>query len=433
MSRTYQVVIIGNGIAGSSAASALRQRSDCSIAMISDEEKLPFARTALMYIFMGQVTKNDTELYPETYWKNNNIDLIYEKVVSLDRGNKAVQLSSGETVQYDTLVLATGSKPVLPHLDGIESQQVHKLYHSSDLEKMTRHFQGDIRKGMIVGGGLIGIELAEMWLSRGIDVTLLIREKCFWTSGLPPAESQMVQQYLSKKGIKFITESTLSSLHFEQQKLSAIGTSQGSIVPCDALGIAIGVEPNVGDLRSSGLVINRGIVVNEYLKTSDESIYAAGDCVEFQGSDNGIKKSEAVWYVAKKMGEAVAKNIAGETKPFERGLWYNSARFLDLDYQIYGVMEINNAGLSNALYWQHPAGDKSLRLAIDDDNRLVGILAIGLRLRQAQCEKWLLEKNTLKEVIDQLPAAHFESEFSKNFMKEIGLHFKNKLNNGIQV
>lgn len=431
MSRNFQVVIIGNGIAGSSAAIALRQKSDCSIAMIADEEKLPYARTALMYIFMGQVTKNDTALYPESFWKNNNINLIHEKVVSLDRSNKTVELSSGEKVKYETLILATGSNPVLPPLEGIDSPQVHKLYHSSDMEKMTRHFQDPIQKGIIVGGGLIGIELAEMWLSRGVDVTLLIRENSFWTSGLPPAESQMVQQYLCRKGIKFITASTLSTLHFEENKLCAIGTSQGAILPCDVLGIAIGVAPNVENFRSSGLAINRGFVVNEYLQTSDDSIYAVGDCVEFKTIDNAFLKSEAIWYMAKKMGEAVAHNIGGQAKPFERGLWFNSARFLDMDYQIYGRVDVNQPGLSDAFYWQHPAGEKSLRLAIDDDKQLTGILSIGLRLRQAQCEKWLLEKNTLTKVIEELPAAHFESEFSKNYMKEIALHFKNKLNNGI--
>lgn len=413
MKASHRVVIVGNGIAGATVAEMLGEKKDFAITMISDEGDLPYARTALMYIFMGQVNQADTLLHPTIFWKNLNIDLITDRVCHLDRLQKTLALESDRKIDYDTLVIATGSKPIIPKFEGVMGNQVHVLYHKTDLEKMNRQLSLSPKKAVIMGGGLIGIEMAEMWLSKGMEVNLLIREDSFWKSGLPVDESRLVQRHISSKGVNVITSDILNSLTYENYKLTSVVTSRGKILPCDMLGIAIGVEPNIGWLHKSGLALNRGILVDPFLKTNDQAIYAAGDCAEFSGYGTEYK-IEAIWHTAKKMGEVVAQNIMGAGRPFDAGIHYNGARFFDIEYQMYGQMAMDPFKNESHYFWQHPKENCSLRLAFDELQQLTGILSLGIRLRKTVCEGWIKNKAPLQQVLRELGEAHYDVEFSVN-------------------
>jgi len=423
MRASQRVVIIGNGIAGATIAEILGKTKDFAITMISDESDLPFARTALMYVFMGQVSRTDTLLHQGEFWKNLNIDLITDRVYHLDRLQKTLELESGRNIEYDMLVIATGSKPIMPEFEGMISDQVHVLYHWTDLEKMKRQLKLSPQKAVIVGGGLIGIEMAGMWLSKGIEVNLLIREDSFWKSGLPAHESLLVQHHISAKGVNVICSDTLNALTYENNKLISVKTSRGRILPCDMLGIAIGVEPNIRWLQKSGLALNRGILVDPFLKTSDDAIFAAGDCVEFS-EPGGKNKIEAIWHTSKKMGEVVAQHIMGKVRPYDVDVHYNGARFFDLEYQLYGQMSMIPSKNESHYFWQHPKGNCSLRLAFDDFQHLTGILSLGLRLRKAVCDTWIKNQAPLQQVLREMGSAHFDVEFSANRLSSIATEMK---------
>lgn len=413
MTPKHRVVIIGNGIAGATVAEILGKKRDFVITMISDECNLPYARTALMYVFMDQVRWADTLLQSEDFWKNLPIEMITDRVSHLDRIQKILDLESGRKIEYDTLVIATGSKPILPNLDGTMSDHVHVLYHLTDLEKMNRQLCQKPQKAVIVGGGLIGIEMAEMWLSKGMEVNLLIRDDSFWKSSLPVQESRLVQSHISCKGINVICSDTLSSIIYNNNKLTSVQTSQGRSIPCDMLGIAIGVEPNVGWLQKSGLALNRGILVDPFLKTNDDAIFAAGDCVELNGPETQ-NRVEAIWHTAKKMGEVVAQNIMGTGRPYDAGIHYNGARFFDIEYQMYGQMSMAPIKNESHYLWQHPNENCSLRLAFDEFQQLTGILSLGIRLRKTVCDHWIKHQAPLQQVLSEIGAAHYDVEFSAN-------------------
>jgi NADPH-dependent 2,4-dienoyl-CoA reductase/sulfur reductase-like enzyme len=200
-----RVVIIGNGIAGSTAARYLRKYSDSEIIMISEESKFPFSRTALMYIYMGHLTFDHTKLYEDDFWQRNRIQLVQSKVTHVDKENKTITLGNEETLQYDYLILATGSQPNKFGWPGQDLEGVQTLYFLQDLKKLEEYTHSGIKRAVIVGGGLIGVELAEMLKSRHFEVTMLVRESSFWNIVLPQEEADMISDHIRLHGVDYVS------------------------------------------------------------------------------------------------------------------------------------------------------------------------------------------------------------------------------------
>ncbi|MFM2392246.1 MAG: hypothetical protein RLZZ546_223, partial [Bacteroidota bacterium] len=215
-----KIVIIGNGIAGSTAARFVRKLSDCDITMISDESKFPFSRTALMYIYMGHLTFNHTKLYEDSFWDKNRINLLQNRVSRVDVGQKNLTLDSGEIIAYDKLIIASGSKSNKFGWPGQDLGNVNGLYHLQDLQKMENASLTGIKRAVIVGGGLIGLEMAEMFHSRNIPVTLLVREMSFWNIVLPEEESNIINNHIIAHGIDLRLNTNLKKINGETKLMS---------------------------------------------------------------------------------------------------------------------------------------------------------------------------------------------------------------------
>ena len=411
MSHHTHIIIIGNGIAGATAALGIRDRSKAQITIISDETDFPYARTALMYVFMGQLALPHTYLYPPDLWKEKNINLLKSRVIGLDREAKTLNLADGRMLHYDQLILATGSKPILPDCAGIDLPGVCSLYHFEDLNKIEGHLSSNVKNAVIIGGGLIGVELAEMLISRGIKVSFLIKESSYWANALPKEESEMISRHLAERGITILPNEELLAILGEHQT-TGVECKSGRILSSDFVGITIGVMPNVSMFSKTGLDINRGIVTNQFLRTNDSQIYAIGDCAELAVPEENRKSIEAVWYTAKKMGEVAAANICGDNRIYEQGVWYNSAKFFELEYQVYGYVPNTIEPPFQSHYHQHANGQKSIRIVYHSDGFVVGILAMGTRLRQHICEDWINQKKPLKEVLAYFATANFDPEFT---------------------
>ena len=193
------VVIIGNGIAGITAARNIRKLSNDKITVISSESEYFFSRTALMYIYMGHMKFEHTKPYEDWFWGKNNIDLIYDHVMRIEPGNNSIQLAKAGPMPYDKLILALGSATNMFDWPGQDLNGAHGLYSLQDLEVIEKSTI-NVRKAVIVGGGLIGIELAEMLHSRGIDVTFLILESAYWHNVLPLEESKLIGRHIEAHG-----------------------------------------------------------------------------------------------------------------------------------------------------------------------------------------------------------------------------------------
>ncbi|HLP96243.1 MAG TPA: FAD-dependent oxidoreductase [Saprospiraceae bacterium] len=413
-------VILGNGISGITAARHIRKESDHQITVVSDESEYFFSRTALMYVYMGHMRAQDLKPYEDWFWEKNRINLVRARIQRIDFAAKTLHAEDGRTLAYDKLVLATGSVSNKFGWPGQDLAGVRGLYHWQDLEQMEKYSAG-LQRAVIVGGGLIGIEMAEMFHSRHIPVSFLVREKSFWSGVIPPEESAMINRHIREHGIDLRLETELKEiLPDEQGRCRAVITSRGEEISCGFVGLTAGVRPNVDFLKNTGLDINRGILVNEYLETNIPDVYAAGDCAEMRQPRPGRKPIEAVWYTGRMMGEVIARNICGSPLAYDPGFWFNSAKFLDIEYQVYGDVPAKLPEHQASIYWEHSSGKKSIRLNYDRQaGAVTGFNLMGIRYRQEVCEKWLRDRTTIETVLQHLGLANFDPEFYPEHESEL--------------
>jgi NAD(P)H-nitrite reductase large subunit len=383
------VVIIGNGISGITAARHIRKQSDCKVTVVSGETDHFFSRTALMYVYMGHMKFEHTKPYEDWFWEKNRIELKRAWVKTVDFEEKKLyfrlpnddddkEAKIGGSISYDKLIFALGSTSNKFGWKGQNLKGVQGLYSYQDLESL-QELTPTIKKAVIVGGGLIGVELAEMLHSRGIDVTFLVRESSFWNAVMPPEESALISRHIKEKhtggvplNLQFSSELD-EIIGDENGQVKAIKTKQGKEIECQFVGLTVGVSPNISLLKVpqgnmigrekpafvlgvGGIKLNRGILVNEFLETNIPDVYAIGDCVEHETPPKDRRNIEQIWYTGRIMGETIARTITGKRTKYQPGIFFNSAKFFDIEYQTYGQVPTELPADTKTFYWEHSSG-----------------------------------------------------------------------------
>ena len=421
------IVIIGNGISGVTLARHIRKNSDKKITIISAETEFFFSRTALMYVFMGHMKFEHTKPYEDFFWKKNRIDLVFKRVEKVVPSNKSLILSDNTQISYDKLVLATGSKSNKFGWPGQDLKGVVGLYHKQDLEELEI-LSKEAKRAVIIGGGLIGIELAEMLATRNIPVTFLVREKAFWGGVLPIGEAKLIEKHILEHHIDLRLETNLKEIISDENgRAKAVVTESGEVIECDVVGLTVGVSPNVDFLKDSGIELNRGVLVNRFLETNVPDVYAIGDCAEQREAIGNRRNIEAVWYTGRMMGEVLAQTLTGNKMQYNPGHWFNSAKFFDIEYQTYGWVWAEPKEYESQFYWEHSGGKKAIRISYDKNtNQFLGINTFGIRMRHEFFDKMLNEKQSVDHVVANLKKANFEPEFYTTHEKEIIEKFKSQ-------
>lgn len=432
------IVIIGNGISGVTAARHIRKLASHRITIISGETDYFFSRTALMYVYMGHLKFEHTKPYENDFWAKNRIELKRAWVTEIDFEQKEIHFSDdSQVLSYDTLILAVGSSPNKLGWKGQDLKGVQGLYSYQDLENLEA-LSPKIKKGVIVGGGLIGIELAEMLHSRGIEVTFLVRESSFWNQVLPPEESAIINRHILENHIDLHFSSELDEIvGNENGQVKSIKTKSGEVIDCQFVGLTIGVNPNINPLLNSfkqgGIETQRGILVNEFLETSVPDVYAIGDCAEHRNPPSR-KAIEQIWYTGRIMGETVAQTLCNRPTPYSPGVFFNSAKFFDIEYQTYGQVLAQLPTGENTFYWEHASGKKCIRINYNSDNQSVtGINTFGIRMRHEVWDKWLSAGKTIEYVLGNLPQANFDPEFFKQHEAEIIAKYNRETGSALQL
>lgn len=420
------IVIIGNGIAGISAARHIRKLSDKRIIIVSAETDYFFSRTALMYVYMGHMKFDHIQPYENWFWEKNNIELVRAYVNHVDTEKKQLLLDGSRALQYDKLILATGSKPNKFGWPGQDLHGVQGLYSKQDLDLLEVNAPNkDVcKRAVIVGGGLIGIELAEMLRSRDIPVTFLVRENSFWNGVLPSGESKMINEHILEHHIDLRLGTNLKEIVSDENGSvkSVIIAETGEELPCDMVGLTAGVTPNIDFLKDSGIELGRGVKVNRFLETNIKDIYAIGDCAEQHEAIGNRRPIEAVWYTGRMMGETVAQTICGNKLEYKPGHWFNSAKFLDIEYQTYGWVfsERGKKDYEEHFHWRHSSEKICITVSFTkENNRFLGINTFGIRMRHEIFDRWLTEERDVDYVIEHLSDANFDPEFYKHYELEI--------------
>ena len=426
------IAIIGNGISGVTAARHIRKLSDKKITIISAESDYFFSRTALMYVYMGHMKFDHTQPYENWFWEKNRIELKKGFVEKIDAENNNLLFADGSQLSYDKLIIATGSKPNKFGWTGQDLKGVQGLYSKQDLENLEVYAPNNkiCNHAIIVGGGLIGIELAEMLASRNIPITFLVRESSFWNGVLPNGESEMINDHIHEHHIDLRLGRNLKEIKADEngKVKSAIIAETGEEIECDFVGLTAGVSPNIDFIKNSDIETNRGVLVNRYLETNISNIYAIGDCAEQQEAIGNRRPVEAVWYTGRMMGETVAQTICDNRIQYNPGHWFNSAKFFDIEYQTYGWVFSKPKDGNAHFHWKHADNKKCITIEYDlSSNEFKGINTFGIRMRHEVFDKWLTEKRSIDFVIENLSEANFDPELYKHYEAEIRNAFLSNL------
>ncbi|MEM9992455.1 MAG: FAD/NAD(P)-binding oxidoreductase [Bacteroidota bacterium] len=282
---------------------------------------------------------------------------------------------------------------------------------------------------------MIGIEMAEMFHARQIPVTFLVREASFWNGVLPEEESAMINRHILEHGFDLRLETELKEIVDDGSgKACAVITNRGERIDCGFVGLTEGVHPNIAFLKNTALEIERGILVNKHLETNIPDVYAVGDCAEQRAPLPGRRGVEAIWYTGRMAGEVCAYNICNKPVQYDPGIWFNSAKFLDIEYQVYGDMPAKLPQHQASLYWEHSSGKKSIRINFDKIAMVVtGFNLMGVRYRHEVCEQWLMQNTHIEEVLQNLGLANFDPEFYKQYEQKVVQIYNQKMSKQLQL
>ena len=409
------IVIVGNGIAGVTAARVVRKRQpDWRITLISDEALAHYARTAWMYVYMGHLTLEHTRPYAERFWAENRIVRVHDRVTGLHPDRQSVSLRAGGEVAWDRLLIAAGSVPAFYGWPGQDLAGVQGLYHLQDLQRMEREASG-AKKAVVVGGGLIGVEMAEMLHTRGTDVTYLVREDRYLAHAFPEPEARLVEQEIRRHGVDLRLNTEPASFH-GTDRVESVRTAGGETFPAQWVGIGTGVRPNIGWLAGSEVETDRGVLVDRHLRTNLTGVWAAGDCAQHRQPVGGRAPIEALWYTGRISGATAGYGLAGEPRRYAPGVFFNSAKFFDIEWQVVGrIAPEPTPDRIDATAQDHPrSGPRFIRLQADaHTGALQGVHALGVRLRQPVLTDWIARGLTLDDAIRRFSDASFDPELAR--------------------
>lgn len=369
---------------------------------------------------MGHMKYEHTKPYEDWFWTKNRIDLIKGWVKSIDFEKKNLKLDAGNPVAYDQLILATGSKANKFGWPGQELTGVQSLISFQDLQLMETNTH-NAQRAVVIGGGLIGVEMAEMLHSRHIPVTFLIRETHFWRNVLPSEEASLIDHHLAEHRVDLRPETELAEILDDGTgKVKGVRTLTGEIINCEFVGITVGVHPNIDLVKNTTLQTDIGILVDDYLETNIPGVFAIGDCAQIRKPLPHRKSIEPVWYAGRMMGETVAQTVTGNKTRHVPGIWFNSAKFFDIEYQTYGNVLADTPVGHVAFYWEAKDRKKCLKIIYERSTRRVtGVNLFGIRNRHEVWDEWIKKGKSLEQVIQHLPKANFDPEFFKHWEGEI--------------
>lgn len=345
-----------------------RDAETFEITIIGDEPYPNYNRIMLSNVLQGKTTINDININDWDWYKDNHINLLTgEKAVCIDKDKKEVITDKQQILAYDELIIATGSSAFILPVPGSDLDGVIGFRTIADTEMMMEAAQ-NYKKAVVIGGGLLGLEAARGLIDRGMEVHVVHLLPTLMEMQLDAAAANLLKQDLEAQGMKFLMEKQTAEIYGEK-RVQGLKFTDGTSVECDLVVMAVGIRPNVAIARVAGLEVNRGIVVNDHMVTSDPSIYAVGECAEHNGIAYGLV---APLY---EQGIALAEHITGgQGKGYQGSVLSTQLKVAGCD--LFSGGKIHEDENTQAII-VHDQFSKLYKKILVTDNKIVGVVLYG--------------------------------------------------------
>jgi nitrite reductase (NADH) large subunit len=359
-------VIIGGGIAGTTAAEAIRAEDAAGqITILSDESHRLYSRIMLPNYLAGRVEKDKLFMRRQAWYAEHGVELrTGEKAASIDPGNKKVLMENGETVEYDRLLLANGASSFIIPFPGHNLDGVQAMRTIEDVDQLVDATAGG-KKVVLIGGGLLGLEMAAALSHRGTEVTVIEVFAWLLPRQLDPEGGEVLKKILEKQGLHFRLEAKVESISGE-------GVATGVKLPDEELPAAAvlmsaGVRPNLDLAKTAGIEVDKGVIIDDKTQTSVSDIYAAGDCTEHKGRPYGL------WPAAEEQGQAAGTLMAGGEAEYTGTTMGQSLKVSGVS--VFSAGAINAEG--DASEERTSTEDTYRKIVKNKDGKIIGAILIG--------------------------------------------------------
>ena len=360
--------IIGGGVAAFEAARTARELSPAAeIVLFSREAAPPYRRPALSRMAAEELSDAQFLIKPQAFYAEQNIRLELSRTLELfDTTNKRLVFKNGEAESYDKLLLATGAHCFLPPVPGMELDGVMSLREYADLQQLRARLDAGIKHAVVIGGGLLGLELAQSLLKRGCETTVIEGCPILLPRNLDAEAAAYVQTMLEKvPGLSLRFGQCAGRIAGKAGKVTGVELGSETI-PAELVMVSAGARANIAEAAAAGIPCNHGIVTDRFMKTAVPDVFAAGDCAEVEGSSYGLYEA------ARMMGTAAGRSICGQPEPFVPQVY--PARLSVFGVKIFSAGKLEGARSETR---QDPAAGTFRKLFYDAAGRLIGGILVG--------------------------------------------------------
>ncbi len=375
--KRYDYLILGNSTAGVAGLEAIRESDkNGSIAVVSDQPNHVYCSPLITYVLAGKVPEERIDYRPRDLYQRLGVDTYFgSPVTEIHPDKHEVVLQSGAVLGYGKLLLAIGGTPIVPSIPGTELEGVFTFTRHEDMCRVREYIQRkQVRQAVVVGGGMIGVKVAEAFAHLGIETTVIELMDRVLDQALDETGSSMARRAMEEAGIHISTSTAATSIGGSGGEVQSVTLDSGSRIPAQIVVMAVGVRPNTTPAEAAGISVNRGVLVDDHMRTSDADIYAAGDVAEAFDPLLGNKRPIAIWPGAYMQAEVAGRNMAGADESYAGSIPMNSIQACGLPTISVGLISPPEG--AETLEYRSSDG-KSYRRMFIRDGKIVGAVFVG--------------------------------------------------------
>ncbi len=384
-------VIVGNGVAGVAAISSLRAlEGSAEIVQVAEDARGFYSRPGLAYYLTDEIPEKMLTIYTKDDWRKLKTRFVKGVVTTINPQKHQVEFGALGKLSYDRLLLATGSTAVPAAVPGAALQGVVKLDDFDDSRRIIS-LARRAKTAVVLGGGIIALELVEGLKARGVKVHYFLRGKRYWPNVLDEAESRLLEQRLAEDGVTLHFQTEAAEILGKSGKVIAVRTTRGETIRCEMVAVGIGVKLRLELAEAAGLATDKGILTDENMRTSQPDIFAAGDVAQVRDPVSGQAFIDTLWYPAREKGRIAALNMTGRKIPYQRKVSVNVLRLAGVMTTIIGAVgsgvddDLVSVARGSSESWQQLPNTIAMESNMDvnhvrlmiGENTLLGAMVMG--------------------------------------------------------